>query len=235
MTVSVPVHGGLRASRGVRIAAISGILWPVLATVRLFLTGELDRPDWTGSQSSILDFYQSSSFDAVFAAGIGLVALGYLLQLVFISKVSALIETDENGAPWLGKSVLSVAIVGVGFTMGYLATFTAAVFWSSHGGLGVDGYLALHGLSYASYGLALVTDVLLGALFGGAIVVTRLFPRWLGWAMILTGVAEGVAWFLSPDVWNATSGLPYLWVLIAALIMLTRPGKYRLTCNPRTK
>ena len=226
MIGSVAVNGGLRGSQGVRLAAISGILYPVLAIIRLFLTGEFDRPDWTGSPSSIVDFYESSHFDITFAAGIGMVALGYLLLLVFISKVSALIETDERGAPWLGKSVLSVAIVGVGFTMGYLATFVASVFWSSHGGLGVDEYLALHGLSYASYGLALVTDLLLGILLGGAIVVTRLFAGWLGWAMILTGVAEGVAWFLTPDVWNITSGLPYLWILVAAVIMLTRPQRY---------
>jgi hypothetical protein len=126
----------------------------------------------------------------------------------------------------LGKSILAVSVVEVGSTMGYLATFTAAVFWASNGGLGVDAYLALHGLSYASYGLALVSDLLLGVVLGGAIVITRLFPRWLGWAMILTGVAEGVAWFLTPDIWNATSGLPYLWVLIAAVIMITRPAKY---------
>lgn len=226
MTFSVAVSGGLRASRGVRIAAVSGILWPVLAIVRVFLTGELDRPDWTGAQASIVDFYESSSFDVAFAGGIGLVALGYLLLLVFVSKVSALIETDERGAPWLGKSVLSLAILSVGFTMGFLVAFAAAVFWSSHGGLGVDGYLVLHGLSYASYGFSLVSDLLLGALFGGAIVVTRQFPRWLGWAMILTGVAEAVAWFLTPDIWNVASGLPYLWVLVAAVIMLARPEKY---------
>jgi len=210
----------------VRIAAVCGILWPLLAIGRLFLTGELDRPDWTGTTSNIVAFYESSTFDAVFLAGVGMVALAYLLLLVFVSKVSALVEIDKEGAPWLAKSILAVAVVGVGFTMGYLATFTAAVFWASHGGLGVDGYLALHGLSYASYGLALVSDLLLGVVLGGAIVTTRLFPPWLGWAMILTGVAEGIAWFMTPDIWNAASGLPYLWVLIAAVVMLTRPEKY---------
>ena len=226
MAVSVAPHGGLRSSRGVRIAAACGILWPVLAISRLFLTGELDRPDWTGTTSNIVDFYESSTFDSVFLAGVGMVALGYLLLLVFVSKVSALLEIDQEGAPWLGKSILAVAVVGVCFTMGYLATFTAAVFWASHAGLGVDGYLALHGLSYASYGLSLVSDLVLGVLLGGAIVITRLFPQWLGWAMILTGIAEGIAWFMAPDIWNATSGLPYLWVLIAAVIMTRRPERY---------
>lgn len=226
MAVSVAVHSGLRSNRGVRIAAICGILWPVLAISRLFLTGEFDRPDWTVAPSSIVDFYEASTFDTVFLAGVGMVAVGYLLLLVFVSKVSALVEIEEEGAPWLGKSILAVAVVGVCFTMGYLATFTAAVFWASRGALGVDGYLALHGLSYASYGLALVSDLFVGVLLGGAIVITRLFPRWLGWAMVLTGVAEGVAWFFTPDSWNATSGLPYVWVLIAALIMITRPEKY---------
>ena len=226
MAGSAAVRGGLRSSRGVRIAAVCGILWPVLAIGRLFLTGEFDRPDWTGTPSSIVDFYERSTFDAVFVAGVGMVAVGYLLLLVFMSKVSALVEMKPEGAPWLGKSILAMAVVGVGFTMGYLATFTAAVFWASHGGLGVDGYLALHGLSYASYGLALLSDLLLGVTLGGAIVITRLFPRWLGWAMILTGVAEGLAWFFTPDIWNATSGLPYLWILIAAMVMITKPEKY---------
>lgn len=220
------MQGGLRSTFGVRITAVCGMLWGVLAIVRLMLTGEIDRPDWTSSTASIVDFYEKAQFDSKLLAGVGLVALGYILVLVFFSKVASIVETYGNGAPWLGKSIVATAIVTVTFALGYLGTFLAAVFWSSHGGLGADGYLVLHGLSFAAYGLSLLSDLVLGVLLGGAFLVTRLFPSWLGWAVILTGLAEGVAWFLSPAVWDATSGLPYLWVFIAAAIMFRRAEKY---------
>lgn len=220
------MQGGLRSTFGVRITAVCGMLWGVLATVRLLLTGEIDRPDWTAPAASIVDFYEKANFDSKLLAGVGLVALGYVLVLVFFSKVASIVETYGNGAPWLGKSIVATAIVTVTFSLGFLGAFLAAVFWASHGGLGADGYLVLHGVSFASYGLSLVSDVVLGVLLGGAFLLTGLFPKWLGWAVILTGLAEGVAWFMSPTVWNAAAGLPYLWVFIAAAIMFRRPEKY---------
>lgn len=226
MAVSVSAGRSLRSSLGVRNAAICGILWPLLSIVRLPLTGEFDRPDWTASPSSIIDFYENTSFDGAFVVGIGLVALAYRFSSYSSPNWLPSSGNTRRGAPWLGNSVLAFNIVNVGFTAGYLASFASAVFWSSHGGLSGDAYLTLHGLSFGSYWFALPTDLLANLALGGAIVATRLFPRWLGWAMILTGLAEAVSWFFSPDVWNATSGLPYLWILIAAVIMLVRSDRY---------
>ncbi|MDX1509813.1 MAG: hypothetical protein R3249_00555 [Nitriliruptorales bacterium] len=216
----------LRSVGATRLAALCGLLWPILAVTRLPLTGEPDLPGWTETPEAIVAFYRDSSFDGQFVAGVGLVTLGYMLLLVFVSKLSVLIGEDRNGAPWLGRSVLAFAIVSVIASVGYLMAFATAVFWSSHGGLGDDGYLVLHGLSFAAYWAVLPADLMLGLTLGGAILLTRMFPRWLGWAMILTGVAEGVSWFASPDAWNATSGLPYVWFLIAAIIVLRKPEEY---------
>jgi hypothetical protein len=216
----------LGSTAGTRVAAAAGVLWPTLAITRLFLTGELDRPDWTDGRSEIVGFYEAADFDAAFRLGIAFVGLAYLLLLVFLAKVVGVLRSRDERAGWLGTAIMAVATVGVVATVGYLASFATAVYWSAHGGLGDDAYLVLHGLSFASYWLALPVDVLLQLMLGGAILATAVFPRWLGAAMALTGLAELAAFFSVPDAWNATSGLPYLWILVAALIMLRRPERY---------
>jgi hypothetical protein len=226
MNRSVPGLAWLGAPAGTRVAAVAGVLWPTLAITRLFLTGELDRPDWTGGRSEIVGFYEAADFDAAFRLGIALVTVAYLLLLVFLAKVVQALRSRDERAAWLGTGIMSVAVLGVVATVGYLAPFATAVFWSSHGGLGDDAYLVLHGLSFASYWLVLPADLLLQLMLGGAILASALFPRWLGAAMVLTGLAELAAFFSVPDAWNATSGLPYLWILVAALIMLVRPERY---------
>jgi hypothetical protein len=226
MNRSDPGLAWLASTAGTRVAAAAGVLWPTLAITRLFLTGELDRPDWTDGRSEIVGFYEAADFDAAFRLGIAFVGLAYLLLLVFLAKVVGVLRSRDERAGWLGTAIMAVATVGVVATVGYLASFATAVYWSAHGGLGDDAYLVLHGLSFASYWLALPVDVLLQLMLGGAILATAVFPRWLGAAMALTGLAELAAFFGVPDAWNATSGLPYLWILVAALIMLRRPERY---------
>lgn len=216
----------LASRRGTLIAGLAGVLWVVLALARAPLTGVLDQPSWTDDPSSIVDFYANSSFDAAFMAGMALATVAYLFFLVFMAKTAYVLGHSVGGSGWMGYLILGGAALDVALVYAYLAPFAAAVFWAGHGGLSADAYLSLHGLSFSILWMNMITASVWLVPLGVAIVRTGLFPTWLGWLILANAASLLVAFFLSYGVWALLSGLPYLWVLVAAIMMLRRPDRY---------
>lgn len=212
--------------RGTLIAGLAGVLWVVLALARVPLTGVLDQPSWTDDPSVIVEFYANSSFDAAFMAGIALVTVAYLLFLVFVAKAADLLGDSDRGSRWVGYLIMGGAAMDTALVYAYLAPFAAAVFWAGHGGLSADAYLTLHGLSFAFLWVELITITVWMVPLGVAIVRSGLFPEWLGWLMLANAAGLVAAFFLPYAVWAVLGGLPYLWVLIAAITMLRRPAQF---------
>ncbi len=215
--------------RGTLIAGIAGVLWVVLAFVRVPLTGVLDQPSWTADPSVIVDFYTNSSFDTAFVVGIASATVAYVLFLVFIVKAADLLGESDGGSRWVGYLIVGGAAMDTALVYAYLAPFAAAVFWAGHGGLSADAYLTLHGLSFSFLWMEMITITVWAIPLGVAIVRTDLFPKWLGWLMVANALGLLVAFFLPYAVWVVLGGLPYLWILIAAITMLRRPDRYSST------
>jgi hypothetical protein len=214
-------------SRGVKIAGWAGVLWAVLSFARLPLTGEAEQPARAAASDDIVGFFEGVGYDGLFVIGIGLVIIGWALLPVFIARVADLIGSTDRGLRWLGQVALAGAILEVGLTVTYLAAIATGVFAASHTGLGTDGYVLLHGMTWSLLWLDSILFALWLVPLGTAIVAIRLFPRWLGWALIATGVGGVVAFFMSNDILvNVFGGLPYLWVLIAGILLLVRSARY---------
>lgn len=212
---------------GVKIAGWAGVLWAVFSVSRLPLTGEIDLPARDAAPDQILGYFQSLSFDGVFVLGMGLVTIGFPLLLVFVAKVADLLGRADRKLRWVGHLALAGAIIEVGLAVTYLAAFGTGVFWVSQGGLGADTYLLLHGFSWSLFWLDAILFALWLVPLGLAIIATRLFPRWIGWALVATAIGSGVAFFLPVEVLvNVSGGLPYLWILIAGFLMLMRSDRY---------
>jgi hypothetical protein len=207
------------------VAAAAGILWPILSAARLPFTDEAVRPTWTARPSDIVAFYEASAFDGRLLVGVMLVAIGYLLLLAFMAYLADILG-DAGGGDWVGGLIVGLTVVTAVVTLGYAGTYATAVFWASHGGLSADGYLVLHGVSFAFYWLALPVGAVSGIVLGSAIVITRRFPIWLGVMILAIAAAQLVAMFGSPDVWNVTSGLPYLTALTLAVLVLRHLDHY---------
>jgi hypothetical protein len=154
-----------------------------------------------------------------------LVAVGYLLLLAFMAYLADILG-GAGGGRWIGGLIVGLTVLTVVMTLGYVGTYATAVFWASHGGLSVDGYLVLHGASFASYLLALPVGAVSGIVLGSAIVITRRFPIWLGVVILAIAAAQLVAMFGSPDTWNLVSGLPYLTTLTLAALVLRHLDYY---------
>lgn len=216
---------------GTLVAGVAGLLYPILSIGRLFFTGEVDAPALDDSPAAIVAFYEAADFDTTFTLGIAMVAVGYALLIVFIAKVADVVGGLDAGSRWVGYVILGGAVLDVVLALGYVATYATAVFWSSNGGLTADVYLALHGLAYGGYWVELITISLWLAPLGIAIAVTGLFPRWLGALMVISAAANVVAFFLPTVTWNIVGGLPYIWILLAAIWMLARADRYSLVAQ----
>ncbi|HXV70900.1 MAG TPA: hypothetical protein VEB69_05805 [Acidimicrobiia bacterium] len=225
MTTSVHLApSGTRT--GTIIAGVAGLLHVILAVIAPALTGELTQPSWSEPSASILDFYQTTAFDTSFMAGVFLEGVAFVVVLVLIAKLSDLVGNAEGGSPWLGRLIFGGAVLDTALILAYLSTLGAAGFRTSHGGMNADGYLLLNDLRFAFIWVGLLALVLWLASLGFAMIRTALFPRWLGWAMLVNSATILIAFFLPVRAWDITTGLPILWVLVIAVLLLTRPDRY---------
>jgi len=213
----------MRGQASVQIGAAAGMAWGLLSVSRLPLTGEFDRPNWDAPVDEIVSFYESADFDTAFALGIAMPAAGYALLVVFAAVFATLMSDRDPGLRWLGVALVGGAILEVALVVGYLSTFAAAVFWSSSGGLGADGYLVLHGVSFSFYWVGLITSNLWTVPLGISILLTGVLPKPLGWIWLANSAALPIGYLLSVDVWNAVSGLLYIWLLISSVLLLRPP------------
>ena len=218
--------------REVLIAGWAGVLWPVLALIRVPFTRLLDQPSWTAPHADIVSFYTESSFDAAFMAGIGLTSVAYALFLVFVAKVADLVRRAHRESRWVSYLILGGAVLDTALVYAYLAPFAAAVFLAGHGGVSEDVYLGLHSLSFSFLWIELITITLWMTPLGFVILRKRLFPAWLGWAMLANVAALLVSFFLPYEAWTVTGGLPYIWIFIAAVLLIRLSDHYTSLAPP---
>ncbi|HSM38503.1 MAG TPA: hypothetical protein VK838_04155 [Candidatus Limnocylindrales bacterium] len=223
---------------GAMIAGWAGVLHVALAIVPPFaLTREADQPSWTDAPGAIVAFYQGASFDPGFMTGILMEAVSFVLLLVIVTKLADLVGGADGGSRWIGWLIVGAVVLEMAFGIfGYLAPYVAAVFRADHGGLSDAGYLALHDLRFAFYWLDLVVLPFWMVPLGVAIIRTRAFAPWLGWALIVNAVALLPTLYLSVDIWDPVSGIPSIWILVMAVLMIWHPERYaRVSDAPATQ
>jgi hypothetical protein len=208
------------------IAGIAGILFAVLSLARVPITGEVGLPTWEASTGEVVEFYQSLTFDVAFIVGMGMVAIGWLMFLVFIAKFSSIVGEADGGSPLLGRLIVSLAVVNVALTFPYLIAISTGARLADIGGLGTDSFLLLHSVVNGVIWFALLTDAFLWMAVGVAVLIAHAFPKWLAVAFVGTALLEGVAYFGPVEMWNLVGGLVYLWTLVLAITMLIRADRY---------
>ena len=213
---------------GATVAGWAGVLHVALAIIPAFvLTREADQPSWTDPAPAIVAFYRVATFDTAFMTGVLMEAASFALLLVILAKIADLIGGVDGGSRWIGWLIVGGVALEMAFGIfGYLAALTAGVFRADHGGLSDAGYLVLHDLRFAFYWLDLVVLPVWMVPLGIAIIRTRLFPTWLGWLLVANAVALLPTLYLPVDIWDPVGGLPSLWILIMAVMMIRRPQRF---------
>lgn len=224
MTTAVSDRHLSTSTRGsVLIAGWAAILWGALSVSRVPFTGEADLPLWTAPPADIVAFYEGQAYDTAFIVGVAMAAVGWSLLMVFLAKVSSILQGRLR---WVGYLILGGGAISIIGAVYYLSLLGAGVFWSSNGGLGADGYLVLNGLTWSFLWVDQISSAVWLLPLGIVTVRTLLFPRWLGWLMVVNSAAGFAAFFLPPEVSLVTGVLPYLWILIAGVVMLIRSDRY---------
>lgn len=98
-------------------------------------------------------------------------------------------------------------------------------------------FAAAEGLRWTEYSLQSFSNILLGLtfiLYGLAIALGTIYPRWLGWVAVCSGVAWIVHGLMVPYVGlfhsiprGVAQVLMYLWVFIMAVLMWRKPESSR--------
>lgn len=98
-------------------------------------------------------------------------------------------------------------------------------------------FAAAEGLRWTEYSLQSFSNILLGLtfiLYGLAIALGTIYPRWLGWVAVGSGVAWIVHGLMVPYVGlfhsiprGVAQVLMYLWVFIMAVLMWRKPESSR--------
>jgi hypothetical protein len=122
--------------------------------------------------------------------------------------------------------MLGGAILNVGLGVLYGGALGIGAYWVSNGGLSTDSYLLLYGMMWSAIFLAIAAGVLWSVPLGYAIIRTGLFPRWLGWSLLVITAANLISVWVPVELQYVIGGLPSLWTLIGGVIMLVRPARF---------
>ncbi|HXZ76873.1 MAG TPA: hypothetical protein VEH31_39205 [Streptosporangiaceae bacterium] len=187
-------------------APASGVLAGLLVAIAVFAGPNTPGSDATGAQ--VIAWYGSHHrSDFVFDL------VGGLAVLFFVLFAVALARQVRTGDRWLAHGALAGAVFGgVGFltSVGF-----DAVLAQDHNHLTTASAQTLNLLSNDFFLPILVGFALFGILTGLAVVVGRILPKWMGWAMFVFGVAT-LAGPIGFFVLLATM----LWVLVAGIWMV---------------
>lgn len=212
----------------VLFAAWIGVVGFVFTVVGGLLAGEFNDPGLS-TPSDIVDFYKGATFDAGYVTGVVLETVGFLLVMAFIVKFAEVVQGRGDKAGWFGTVIVASVIVATVLTFVSEAGLAAGTFRASHGGLVGDGYVVLSDVRQLAYWISVPAWALIYLTGGMLIVQMRSFPSWLGWAGVFIAIAHLVVLFFdSVAVWDVATSFGGLWLVVAAVHMLVRPGRYSL-------
>jgi len=223
------------STAGVRIAGWAAVLYLLLPLVAaLTLTGELNLPFPGATRTEVVEFFEGLAFDARFVGGSIMLTGSTVFWLVFAVRVTDLTVDIDAGYRWVGHVMLGGAILNVGLGVLYGGALGIGAYWVSNGGLSQDSYLLLYGMMWSAVFLAIAAGVLWSVPLGYVIIQTGLFPRWLGWALLVITAANLISVWVPVQLQYVIGGLPGLWTLVAGVIMLARPARFASSSSTST-
>ena len=116
-----------------------------------------------------------------------LTALSYLLLLAFAALFARLLRVRTEVSGWLTSTMLVAVGVAVAVTYAGMADVGAALY-DGHHGASLETVTALDHAHWFNVFLATLALGLFTAATGGAALVSRVLPRWVGWSGVVVGV-----------------------------------------------
>jgi hypothetical protein len=213
-----------------RWAPIAGLAWVALVILSVILT--IDAPDDSDSVNQFVSYFKDDdNLEKIQLASL-VAGIGGLALLWFLAGLRDLLQSEEglwgSGASlaFVSGAALTVLLwVATALGTGYAS---AADFFDAFSvdPQSVQIAMAMSAASFWTIGFASVAAAVMIAAASRVVLATGLLPRWFGWV----GIGLAVLTFLGLAFLPPVGVL--IWVLIASVLMLTRPRPVRDTPAP---
>ena len=211
-----------------RIASIGFILGAILLVVFTLLAPRADNP--TDAQQVLAKLADNKTLSRIvffFGPAAGLWSL-----MIGITGLYRSIS-EGAGAAWARLGFYGVVVGTVGFTVGLAFDYRSVIVSAAAVTDGNVGVGAFHVLPLSNNFLFIFVYWLALVLLGIGLVVSGLYPQWLGWTLIalgaVTAVVSGPAGQslgggsqFSSLIFGALALLTYLWAMVVGGIILRR-------------
>jgi hypothetical protein len=193
----------------------------VLIFAPVIAMSSLGEPDADATREEAAAFFRNTA-ESSWADAAGTVALLGLVALTsFMVGLCLLLRRAEGEPPWRSTMALVFGAVFVSYL------FTDAS-WDAAGnrGAALDPGLAHYAFEMGTIGFAnaLVCMGSFAAFGGWAVLTTRVFPRWVGWLMVASGVGLALTRFAWPTIaWLPPYSLFWIWVIAVCIRLLRNP------------
>jgi hypothetical protein len=206
-----------------RTTGIIGVAFVVLLFGPIIALSSASEPPLEATAAEALNYFRN--LEATWAQlTIAASTLGMIGSLWFFVAFGFLLGRAEGNPPWRSTlATLSGALLAAYGLVG--ASWAAA---SLHGGRitpDVADYAYAQGnVGFANIWIALASFALCS---GWVILSTRVLERWMGWWIVVAGLALVVARFVwTSGVWSAGYALFWLWILVVCIRLILRPGRW---------
>jgi hypothetical protein len=191
------------------MAALGGVLYPLLVVSGLLLMGPALPPDFQAAPAQVADALAAHPPDALTAVGASLEFVGLAMLLLFAYRLTAWIGND-----WTSRAAAALAAVGVTVKIASFAPAIVAL-WTSDA-LSPEMKATLFRLNDASVPVSAAAILCFTLLAGVLIIASARLPRWLGWFAVL-GAPPAIA-----DLFAGTGYLEIpslLWTIAASIAL----------------
>jgi hypothetical protein len=195
-----------------RFAPLTGLAFVVLVVIGIFSSNTSPNANATGAH--VISFYTAHKSGQ--EASDLLLGIGLAFFLFFIAALYGYLRQAPAAQNMALLGLVGASLFSVGFLMFGGIDYTLA--YASHS-LTPSAAQALNALDNQLFLPVFVGGLVFGISTGLAVVRSGLLPAWLGWAVLVFGIASG-----TPAFYVGFIGL-VIWTLIVSILIYQRSGQ----------
>jgi hypothetical protein len=206
-----------------RTTGIIGIAFIVLAFGPIIALSTADEPALEATAAEAVNYF--GNLEATWAQlTMAASTLGMIGSLWFFVAFGFLLRRAEGDPPWRSTiATLSGALLAALGLIG--ASWEAA---SLHGGR-ITPEVADYAYAFGNVGFANIWIALasFAVCSGWVILSTGVLERWMGWWIVMAGLALVAARFAwTSGVWGVGYALFWLWIIVVCIRLIVRPDRW---------
>ena len=202
-----------------RVTGVVGLFGVVALFVPIIAVASAGEPGFQATAAEALTFFRNAHVGWIRAIA-PLAGLGMLAVLWFVVGITLLLGRAEGNPPWRSR----IALVS-GVILAVYGILDSSWDSATHAAAGLDQPVAVYAFYVGNLEFA---NAWFGAgsfigLCGWVVLRTSVFPRWLGWWAVVSGVGLVLSRFVwTLEFWLLPYTMFWLWVVAVCILLLRR-------------